>query len=113
MPESDYRTWVSQTLAPSRVSPGVAYLLSAESSQNGEMFSIGGGRVARVQLAETEGVAGLGESIEEWRDAFDVVMAQDKHIFPKDQQERFGFVASALGFAGELPEDAYAVKDVS
>ncbi|WP_166874450.1 SDR family NAD(P)-dependent oxidoreductase [Salinibacterium sp. ZJ450] len=113
MPTSDYRTWVSNTLAPARVSPGVAYLLSAESHQNGEMFSIGGGRVARVQLAETEGVTGLGDSIEEWRDAFDVVMAQDKRIFPKDQQERFGIVAKALGFTGEIPADAYAVKDVS
>lgn len=113
MPPSDYRTWVSNTLAPARVSPGVAYLLSAECGQTGEMFSIGGGRVARVQLAETEGVTGLGDSIEEWRDAFDVVMTQQKRIFPKDQQERFEVVAKSLGFTGELPADAYAVKDVS
>lgn len=113
MPPSDYRTWVSNTLAPARVSPGVAYLLSAESEQNGEMFSIGGGRVARVQLAETEGVTGLGESLDEWRKAFDVVMTQDRRIFPKDQQERFGVVTKSLGFTDEIPADAYAVKDVS
>lgn len=112
MPPSEYRSWVSRTLTPAKVAPGVAFLLSDECDYNGEMFSIGGGRIARVQLAETEGVVTAGDSIEEMRGAFQVVMAQDQRIFPKDQQERFGLVVDALGFEGELPTDAYAVKDV-
>ncbi|MGO4690149.1 SDR family NAD(P)-dependent oxidoreductase [Glaciibacter sp. 2TAF33] len=112
MPPSEYADWLFETMDPAKVSLGAAYLLSDECSIYGEIFSVGGGRVARVRLAETTGVMGPALSIEEMRDAFTTVMAQDEYIYPKDQQERVSIVHASMGFAGTLREDAYAVKDV-
>lgn len=110
MPASDYADWLWETMDPAKVSLGAAYLLSDECQIHGEMFSVGGGRIARIRLAETPGAMGAGESIEEMRDAFATVMAQDDHIFPKDQQERVSIVHPKMGFSGTLSDDAYAVK---
>jgi len=38
------------------VSPLVAYLASEECSVNGHIYSVAGGRIARVLIAETHGV---------------------------------------------------------
>jgi NAD(P)-dependent dehydrogenase (short-subunit alcohol dehydrogenase family) len=113
MPESDYANWLWNTMDPAKVALGAAYLLSDECSIYGEMFSVGGGRIARIRLAETPGVMGTGESIEEMRDAFATVMGQNDHIFPKDQQERVAIVHKSMGYEGVLRDDAYAVKDVT
>lgn len=113
MPPSEYADWLWATMDPGKVALGAAYLLSDECEIYGEMFSVGGGRVARIRLAETPGVMGPEESIEEMRDAFATVMAQDAYIYPKDQQERVSIVHPTMGFTGILPDDAYAVKDVT
>ncbi len=113
MPPSTYKDWVMKTLDPAKVAPGVAYLLSEECGLNGETFSIGGGRIARIRIAETMGSLGAGDSVEDAREAFRAVMAQEQHFYPWDQQERFGPVTKQLGFDEDLPADAYAVKDVS
>ena len=114
MPESEYAEWLWKTMDPAKVAVGAAYLLSDECKIYGEMFSVGGGRIARIRLAETPGVMGPGESIEEMRSAFETVMTQEAdHIFPKDQQERVSIVHKSMGYAGELRDDAYAVKDVN
>ena len=42
-------------LDPGLVSPLVAYLAHEECPVTGEMFSVGGGRVAQVFIAETQG----------------------------------------------------------
>ena len=112
MPASDYTDWVWATMDPAKVALGAAYLLSDECRIYGEMFSVGGGRIARIRLAETAGVNGL-ETIEDMRGAFATVMNQDDHIFPKDLQERVSIVHSQMGFQGTLGDDAYAVKDVN
>jgi len=52
---------VSEALAPELVSPLVTYLVSPECSITHEIFSVGGGRVARVFLGECQGwFAGQG-----------------------------------------------------
>lgn len=111
MPPSEYADWLFETMDPAKVSLGAAYLLSDECTIFGEIFSVGGGRVARVRLAETAGVTGPGLSIEEMRDAFETVMTQDEYLYPKDQQERVSVVHASMGYAGVLRDDAYAVKD--
>ncbi len=113
MPASDYADWLWETMDPTKVAFGAAYLLSDECQIYGEMFSVGGGRIARIRLAESSGVMGPGDSIEKMRDAFATVMTQSDHIFPRDQQERVSIVHPKMGFSGTLREDAYAVKDVT
>lgn len=113
MPESDYADWLARTFNPTKVALGIAYLLSEECEYRGEMFSIGGGRLARIRLAETEGLVLPGESLEDMREAFATVMSQDTHFYPREQQDRVKVVAKDLGYEGEIADDAYAVKDVS
>jgi NAD(P)-dependent dehydrogenase (short-subunit alcohol dehydrogenase family) len=111
MPPSDYRDWLLATMDPAYVAYGASYLMSEECTFNGEIFSVGGGRIARVRLAETEGVTDVG-SVEEAREAFQLVMTQKDHVFPKDQQERHSFAHGMLGFQGRVKNDSFNFKDV-
>ena len=43
-------------VSPDSVSPLVAYLAHEECSVNGHVYSVAGGRIARILVAETEGV---------------------------------------------------------
>jgi NAD(P)-dependent dehydrogenase (short-subunit alcohol dehydrogenase family) len=113
MPASDYSNWLFEKMDPVKVALGVAYLLNQECTINGEVFSIGGGRISRVRLAETPGVMDAEDSIEDMRDALLKAMTQDEYFFPRDQQERVSIVHPAMGFTGTLGHDAYAVKDVN
>jgi NAD(P)-dependent dehydrogenase (short-subunit alcohol dehydrogenase family) len=47
---------LSTRVAPEWVSPVVAYLASEECSVNGNVYSVAGGRIARIFVAESEGV---------------------------------------------------------
>lgn len=113
LPPSAYRDWTVDTLKPSKVSPGAAFLVSEACPYSGEMFSIGGGRIARVQICETEGVVGLDESIEGAKDAFEIVMGQHERMYPRDMQERFAPVVKALGFQQGLSGATYDFRDAS
>ena len=65
---------------------------------NGEIFAIGGGRIARMMIAENEGVIGSGASIEEVRDMMPQVIADTSFFHPKDLGERSADVdARAIG----------------
>lgn len=98
---SAYADWFLETMTPESVAVGAAYLLSRDCAENGEIFALSGGRVARVVLAETEGVLGAGGSIEAVRDAMPQVMADQKYFYPKDLGERSVKVAELFGFKGE------------
>jgi len=47
---------LSPRVSPSSVSPLVAYLASEECSVNGHIYSVAGGRIARIFIGETEGL---------------------------------------------------------
>jgi len=112
LPKSDYSDWLLHTMRPERMSVGAAFLLSEHCQIHGEMLSIGGGRVARIVLAETEGFVGSGATIEEVRDAMPEILADDRYFYPKDQNERATKVARIMGYEGSVGEDAYLVKDI-
>jgi NAD(P)-dependent dehydrogenase (short-subunit alcohol dehydrogenase family) len=111
--ESEYSRWLLDTMRPERMAVGVAFLLSAESQIHGEMLSMGGGRIARVLLAETEGFVGAGATIEEVRDAMPGILADERYFYPKDGVERSLKAAELMGFDGSVSMDNMAVKDVS
>lgn len=83
-----YAEWFFENMPPEKVVTGVGYLLSEECDVNGEFFAMGGGRIAHVTLAETEGVTGAGGSIEDARDAMGRVMADTSWFYPKDLATR-------------------------
>jgi NAD(P)-dependent dehydrogenase (short-subunit alcohol dehydrogenase family) len=111
--ESPYSRWLLDTMRPERMAVGAAFLLSEQSQIHGEMLSMGGGRIARVLLAETQGFAGTGATIEEVRDAMPDILADEQYFYPRDGVERSLKVAELMGFHGSLDMSELAVKDVS
>ena len=55
---------LSPRVSPGSVSPLVAYLASEECSVNGHIYSVAGGRIARIFIGETEGMVLLENSAE-------------------------------------------------
>ena len=98
LPESDYATWFLETMAPEKVAMGGAYLLSDACTVHGEIFMMGGGRVSRLTLAESDGVLDAGTSIEAVRDAMPRIMADTRFSYPADLGERSVKVSAMFGF---------------
>lgn len=110
-PPGAYADWFQRTMLPDRVAMPAAYLLSAACAVSGEAFAVGGGRIARVTLAEGEGVLDAGDAIEQARDAMPRVMADTAFAYPRDLTERSVRVAGLFGFAGGLDTSgAYAIS---
>lgn len=109
LPASAYADWFSQTMQVDKVSPAVAFLLSEDLSASGEMFHVGGGRIARMRLAEGDGVIVSGGTIEAVRAALPAVLEDDGVFYPKDLNARALTVARRLGFQGAMPTGAFTV----
>ncbi len=56
LPEGDFRDHLERDFQPEKLSPVVAYLCHEKSNITREIFSIGGGKFARVVLASTDAV---------------------------------------------------------
>jgi NAD(P)-dependent dehydrogenase (short-subunit alcohol dehydrogenase family) len=97
---SDYAKWLFKTMPPEKISVAAAFLMSEVCQLNGEIIALGGGRVARIVFAETDGVITPGETIEQVRDAMPAVMADKRWFYPKDLAERSARVAAMFGFKG-------------
>ena len=93
-----FAEWFARTMGAERVAPGAAYLLSDACAVSGETFVLGGGRVARIALAESEGLVGAGDSVEGVRDGMAALMADERWFRPRDLAERTARVAAMLGF---------------
>jgi NAD(P)-dependent dehydrogenase (short-subunit alcohol dehydrogenase family) len=111
---SAYAEWFYETMQPEKVAVGAAYLLSEDCDVNGEIFAVGGGRIARMMIAENEGVIGAGTSIEEVRAMMPRVMANERFFQPVDLGQRSAKVAALFGFDGRLASDtSFAVKPIA
>lgn len=75
-------------MAPERISQAVAWLAHESCETTGEVYSVGGGRVARIFVAEGPG-AELGEgSAEDLRDIWPDVNAEQPYVIPRDFSEQ-------------------------
>lgn len=77
-PDESVREWMQHEFDPAEVAPAVAWLLHPQCPSNGECFSVGGGRVARVAMAVAPGL----ESAEPL--TFDAVVAGWDHATSLD-----------------------------
>jgi NAD(P)-dependent dehydrogenase (short-subunit alcohol dehydrogenase family) len=109
---SPYADWFTKTMLPEKVSVGAAYLLSEDSTIRGEIFAMGGGRIARIMIAETAGVIGPGTSIEAVRDIMPEVLADTHFNYPKDLGEWSGNVTKRFGVNVSLDANTSAVKPI-
>lgn len=110
-PPGPYADWFHRTMAPEKVASAAAVLLSEDCGINGEIFTIGGGRIARVMIAEAEGVITSGLSVENVRDAMPRVVADTSWFYPRNLSERSLKVADLFGFSGGLNTSSdYAIR---
>ena len=71
-----------EKLDPGLVSPVVAYLASEECPVNGEIYSVGGGRVSRIFIAEAPGFFKKDLSLEDVRDNFETIRSEADYVIP-------------------------------
>lgn len=76
----------------------VAWLCHPSCPVSGESFSVGGGRAARVVLAENRGVV-LDEGADPscWGEHVDELMATDEVVFPRSMNDEVTWQAHTLG----------------
>jgi NAD(P)-dependent dehydrogenase (short-subunit alcohol dehydrogenase family) len=79
------------------VTPLVAWLVHEDCESSGEVYSVGGGRIARVFIAEGPGyVKKDGLSVEDVRDNWSQVTAETPFVVPKNAGDQMAAVFEAL-----------------
>ncbi|MBK9970791.1 MAG: SDR family oxidoreductase [Acidimicrobiaceae bacterium] len=74
-------------LAPGLVSPLVAFLAHEDCPVSGQLFSVGGGRVAHVFIAETQGYFKEDLALEDVRDNWETIIDRDGFGVPGNLAE--------------------------
>lgn len=82
---------------PEEVASFVTWLCHRSCTVSGESFSVGGGRAARVVLAENRGVLANDQSPESWAAQFDNLMSLDEVVFPHSMNDEVTWQAHTLG----------------
>ena len=77
-------------LDPALVSPVVAWLVSEECPVSGEVFCVGGGRVARIFIAEGPGFFKKDLNLEDVRDNWDDIVAEEGYAVPHSANDEIG-----------------------
>ncbi|HEU4398057.1 MAG TPA: SDR family NAD(P)-dependent oxidoreductase [Actinomycetota bacterium] len=83
-------------LDPRLVAPVAAWLVHEDCPVSGEIYSVGGGRVARFFVGLTEGYANPELTLEDVRDNFDLVRDQAGYTVPVGVAEEIGPLAQRL-----------------
>jgi NAD(P)-dependent dehydrogenase (short-subunit alcohol dehydrogenase family) len=83
-------------LDPRLVAPVAAWLVHEDCPVTGEIYSVGGGRVARFFIGLTEGYANPELTLEDVRDNFDLVRDEAGYTVPVGVAEEIGQLAQRL-----------------
>jgi len=81
---------LADKLGPEEVTPIVAMLAHEDCPVSGNIFSVGGGRVANVFIGETQGYTKPGHTLEDLRDNWDAIMSQDGYFVPGNLADETG-----------------------
>jgi NAD(P)-dependent dehydrogenase (short-subunit alcohol dehydrogenase family) len=88
---------------PQAVASFVAWLCHPDCPVSGETFSVGGGRAARVLLAENPGVViEVDADPAVWASVLDELMSTESVAFPRSSNDEVSWLAHTIG--GEVPE---------
>lgn len=98
MPEPE-RTWLRENFPPASVAPVAAFLVSEDVPCSGECFSAGGGRFARIVLAEVPGASGSELTVEAVRNMFEAAIAIDGFQVVPDTLAEFELYAAMIARA--------------
>jgi NAD(P)-dependent dehydrogenase (short-subunit alcohol dehydrogenase family) len=77
-------------LDPGLVSPVVAWLVHEDCPVSGDIFSVGGGRVARIFVAEGPGFFKKDLTAEDVRDNWEAVLAEEGYVVPRSANDEIG-----------------------
>jgi NAD(P)-dependent dehydrogenase (short-subunit alcohol dehydrogenase family) len=86
----------AEKLAPELVTPVVTYLAHEDCPVSGEVYSVGGGRVARVFIGVTPGIFDAELTAESVRDGFDEIRKEDGYEVPANLNEEMMLAFKAL-----------------
>ena len=75
---------LADKLDPSQVSPIVGWLAHEDCPVTGQIYSVGGGRVANVFIGETQGYTKPAHTLEDLRDNWEAVMSQKDFFGPQN-----------------------------
>jgi NAD(P)-dependent dehydrogenase (short-subunit alcohol dehydrogenase family) len=87
---------VADKLAPEFVTPVVTFLAHESCPVSGEVYSVGGGRVARVFIGVTPGYTDSELTAELVRDHFDQIRDETDYAVPANLNEEMGLALKAL-----------------
>ena len=87
---------IADKLAPEFVTPLVTYLAHESCPVSGEVYSVGGGRVARVFIGVTPGFVDQDLTPESVRDHFDEIRDESGYAVPTNLNEELGLALKAL-----------------
>jgi hypothetical protein len=88
---------LADKLEPEFVTPVVTYLASEECAVTGEVYSVGGGRVARIFIGVTQGIMDHELSAESVRDRLEEIRSEDGYAVPTSLNEEMMLALKALG----------------
>ncbi len=85
-------------LGPEHISPVAAWLVHEDCPVSGEVYSVAGGRVARIFIGEAQGYVNTdGLTVEDVRDNFEQIRDEEGYFVPGDLNEE---LMTALGQLG-------------
>lgn len=87
----------AEKLEPALVSPVVAYLAHEDVPVTGEVYSVGGGRVARFFIGMTHGYTNPSLTVEDVRDHFGKIRDESGYTVPAGPADEFKALVEALG----------------
>jgi len=97
LPDGPMASLFAAQYAPEDVAAFVLWLCHPSCPVSGESFSVGGGRAARVVLAENRGVLVDDRSPEAWAAQVDALLDLDEVVFPMSMNDEVTWQAHTLG----------------
>ena len=87
---------MADKLDPGLVTPVVAWLCHEDCPVTGEVYSVGGGRVARVFIGVTPGITDSDLTAESVRDQFDQIRDEKDYEVPANLGDEMRLTLKAL-----------------
>ena len=88
---------LADKMGPEYITPVVAYLAHEDCSVTGEVYSCGGGRVARVFTGVTQGIFDSELSVEMVAEKLDEIRDESGYEVPANLNEELGMALKAMG----------------
>jgi NAD(P)-dependent dehydrogenase (short-subunit alcohol dehydrogenase family) len=101
IPDDTFRDFLADHFQPELIAPFVAWLVHESTEVTGECFSVGGGRAARVFLAEAPGVwLAEGGNPEDWSQEVDALFDVDGFGVPPNMIDEVVYSVRQMGALG-------------